>query len=409
MAGSLPKIRVLDLSRIFSGPWAAQMLADFGADVIKVERPQRGDDVRQQGYRLKDRDGRETKETSSFLAMNRGKRSITIDLANEAGQALIRRLAQQSDILIENFKAGDLRRYGLDYESLNRVNPRLVYCSISGFGQSGPYSHLPGYDPIFQSMSGLMSVTGHPDGESGGGPQKVGYSIADITAGLHAAIAILAALNHRDTVSGKGQYIDLALLDAQIAAMSHVAMNYLVSGKIPERMGTASPITCPWQTFKSAQGDITIAVGNDSQFAKFCSVLGKPELASDPRFTTNPLRAKNRKTLVPMLEEILLKRTAQEWYEELEKAGVPSGPTYDFKQVFEDPQVRHRKLLTEIPHPLAGSLPIVANPIKFSDTPVEYHRPPPLLGEHTQEVLREVLQLDEQEIEALARQGAIWE
>jgi crotonobetainyl-CoA:carnitine CoA-transferase CaiB-like acyl-CoA transferase len=407
MAGSLPKIRVLDLSRIFSGPWAAQMLADFGADVIKVERPQRGDDVRQQGYRLKDRDGRETKETSSFLAMNRGKRSITIDLANEAGQALIRRLAQQSDILIENFKAGDLRRYGLDYESLNRVNPRLVYCSISGFGQSGPYSHLPGYDPIFQSMSGLMSVTGNPDGEAGGGPQKVGYSIADITAGLYAAIAMLAALHHRDTVSGNGQYIDLALLDAQVAAMSHVAMNYLVSGQIPERLGTASPITCPWQTFRTAEGDITVAVGNDPQFSRFCQVLGQPELAGDSRFTTNPMRAKNRKTLVPMLEELLLKRTAQEWYEEFEKAGVPSGPTYSFKQVFEDPQIRHRELLTRVPHPLAGALPIVANPIKFSDTPVEYRRPPPLLGEHTREVLREVLQLDESEIEGLARRGAI--
>ncbi len=306
MTGCLSRARVLDLSRIFAGPWAAQMLADFGADVIKVERPRRGDDVRQQGYRVKDREGRETSETSSFLAMNRGKRSVTIDLASTVGQDLIRRLARESDILIENFKAGDLRRYGLDYETLSRANPRLVYCSITGFGQSGPYSHLPGYDPIFQSMSGLMSVTGNPDDEPGGGPQKVGYSIADITAGLYASIAILAALNYRDTVSGKGQYIDLALLDAQVAAMSHVAMNYLVSGRLQERMGTASPITCPWQTFKCAEGDITIAVGNDPQFVRFCEVLGKPALASDPRFSTNPMRAKNRKTLVPMLEEAFL-------------------------------------------------------------------------------------------------------
>jgi crotonobetainyl-CoA:carnitine CoA-transferase CaiB-like acyl-CoA transferase len=407
MTGCLSRARVLDLSRIFAGPWAAQMLADFGADVIKVERPRRGDDVRQQGYRVKDREGRETSETSSFLAMNRGKRSVTIDLASTVGQDLICRLAAESDILIENFKAGDLRRYGLDYETLSRANPRLVYCSITGFGQSGPYSHLPGYDPIFQSMSGLMSVTGNPDDEPGGGPQKVGYSIADITAGLYASIAILAALNYRDTVSGKGQYIDLALLDAQVAAMSHVAMNYLVSGRLQERMGTASPITCPWQTFKCAEGDITIAVGNDPQFVRFCEVLGKPALASDPRFSTNPMRAKNRKTLVPMLEEALLERPAREWYEAFEAAGVPSGPTYDFRQVFEDPQIRHRELLTEMSHPLAGAVPLVANPIKFSDTPVEYRRPPPLLGEHTREVLREVLWLDEQEIDALAQQGVI--
>jgi crotonobetainyl-CoA:carnitine CoA-transferase CaiB-like acyl-CoA transferase len=407
MTGCLTRTRVLDLSRIFAGPWAAQMLADFGADVIKVERPRRGDDVRQQGHRVKDREGRETSETSSFLAMNRGKRSVTIDLASPVGQDLIRRLAQECDVLIENFKAGDLRRYGLDYDALSRVNPRLVYCSITGFGQSGPYSHLPGYDPIFQSMSGLMSVTGNPDDEPGGGPQKVGYSIADITAGLYAAIAILAALNYRDTVSGKGQYIDLALLDAQVAAMSHVAMNYLVSGRLQERLGTASPITCPWQTFKCAEGDITIAVGNDSQFARFCEVLGKPALASDPRFSTNPMRATNRKTLVPMLEEALLARSAREWYEAFEAAGVPSGPTYDFRQVFEDPQIRHRGLLTEMAHPLAGAVPMVANPIKFSDTPIEYRRPPPLLGEHTREVLRDVLRLDEAEVDALAREGAI--
>jgi crotonobetainyl-CoA:carnitine CoA-transferase CaiB-like acyl-CoA transferase len=407
MSGCLSRSRVLDLSRIFAGPWAAQMLADFGADVIKVERPQRGDDVRQQGHRVKDREGRETTETSSFLAMNRGKRSVTIDLASTVGQDLIRRLAQESDILIENFKAGDLRRYRLDYETLSRVNPRLVYCSITGFGQSGPYSHLPGYDPIFQSMSGLMSVTGNPDDEPGGGPQKVGYSIADITAGLYASIAILAALTYRDTVSGKGQYIDLALLDSQVAAMSHVAMNYLVSGRLQERMGTASPITCPWQTFKCAEGDITIAVGNDPQFVRFCGVLGKPALASDPRFSTNPMRARNRKVLVPMLEEALLARSAREWYEAFEAAGVPSGPTYDFRQVFEDPQIRHRGLLTEMAHPLAGVAPMIANPIKFSDTPIEYRRPPPLLGEHTREVLREVLRLDDPEIDALARQGAI--
>jgi crotonobetainyl-CoA:carnitine CoA-transferase CaiB-like acyl-CoA transferase len=407
MTGCLPRIRVLDLSRIFSGPWAAQMLADFGADVIKVERPRRGDDCRQQGFPLKDRAGRETKETSSFLAMNRGKRSITIDMALAAGQSIVRRLAERCDVVIENFKAGDLKRYGLDYETLRALNPRLVYCSITGFGQTGPYSPLPGYDPIFQSMSGLMAITGNPDGEPGAGPVKVGYSVSDLTAGFYATAAILAALHHRDTVSGEGQFIDLALLDAQVAAVSHVAMNYLVSGKLPERVGTGSQITCPYQAFACADGEIMIAVGNDTQFASFCEVLGRPELAADARFATNPLRAKHQRVLVPILAAVLKQRSVGELYAAFAAAGVPCGPINDFRQAFEDPQIRHRQVLTEMPHPLAGTIPVVANPIKFSATPVEYRRHPPLLGEHTQEVLREVLEMGDEEFAALAREKAI--
>ena len=404
---TLAGVRVLDLSRVFSGPWAAQMLADFGADVIKVERPGRGDDVRQQGIRIKDGQGAESSETSSFLAMNRGKRSITIDMSQPAGQELVRELAARSDILIENFKAGDLARYGLDFASLSKVNPRLVYCSISGFGQTGPYSHLPGYDPIFQSMSGLMSVTGHADEEAGGGPMRVGFSVADITAGFYAVSAILAALRHRDMVSGEGQHIDLALLDSQVAAISHVAMMYLVSGKQPPRLGNASPITCPWQSFECSDGEIVVAVGNDSQFAAFCKVLGAPALASDERFLTNPLRARNRLDLVPILAALLRTRAVRQWHEEFDAAGVPSGPINGFAEVFEDPQIAHRQMLMDLPHARIGKVPQVANPVRFSGTPIEYRRAPPLLGEHTAEVLREVLDIDDTRLAQLQQAKAI--
>lgn len=400
-------VRVLDLSRVFSGPWAAQMLADFGADVVKVERPGRGDDVRQQGLRVRAADGRETRETSSFLAMNRGKRSITVDIAQPAGQALVRDLARDSDIVIENFKSGDLARYGLDYPSLRAVNPRLVYCSISGFGQSGPYSHLPGYDPLFQSMSGLMSITGHADGEPGGGPMRVGYSVGDITAGFYAVSAILAALRHRDMVSGEGQHIDLALLDAQVAAISHVGMMYLVSGQQPPRLGNVSPITCPWQSFDCADGQIVIAVGNDSQFAALCRELGHPEWATDERFATNPMRAKNRQVLIPLIAEVLLTRGVRAWYDAFEAAGVPAGPINGFAEVFADPQIVHRQMRFDLPHAAAGRVPQVANPVKFSATPVQYHRAPPVLGEHTEEVLRERLACDDQRIAQLRAQKVI--
>lgn len=389
-------VRVLDLSRVFSGPWAAQMLADFGADVVKVERPGRGDDVRHQGLPVRDAQGRETRERSSFIAMNRGKRSITVDIGQPAGQALVRQLAADSDILIENFKAGDLARYGLDYASLRELNPRLVYCSISGFGQSGPYSHLPGYDPLFQSMSGLMSITGHADGEPGGGPLRVGYSVSDITAGFYAVGAILAALRHRDMVSGQGQHIDLALLDAQVAAISHVGMMYLVSGQQPPRLGNVSPITCPWQSFDCADGQIVIAVGNDTQFGALCRELGHPEWAADERFATNPMRAKNRDVLIPMIAQVLLTRGVRDWYDTFEAAGVPAGPINGFAEVFADPQIVHRQMRFDLPHAAAGQVPQVANPVKFSATPVQYDRAPPVLGQHTDEVLRERLGLDDE-------------
>jgi crotonobetainyl-CoA:carnitine CoA-transferase CaiB-like acyl-CoA transferase len=404
---ALSGVRVLDLSRVFSGPWAAQMLADFGADVVKVERPGRGDDVRQQGLRVKDENGADTKETSSFIAMNRGKRSITVDMSQAAGQDLIREMARHCDIVIENFKAGDLARYGLDFASLQAVNPRLIYCSISGFGQTGPYSHLPGYDPIFQSMSGLMSITGHGDDQPGGGPMRVGFSVGDITAGFYAVSAILAALRHRDVVSGVGQHIDLSLLDAQVAAISHVAMMYLTSGQQPQRLGNASAITCPWQSFECLDGQIVVAVGNDTQFAAFCKVLNAPELASDERFATNPMRAKNRLVLVPMLAEIIARRSVQDWYADFDAASVPSGPINGFAEVFADPQIRHREMLLNLPHASAGSVPQVANPVKFSETPVAYRRGPPVLGEHTDEILRELLSLDDAAIAALRAERVV--
>ncbi len=407
MSGCLSHIRVLDLSRVFAGPWAGQMLADFGADVIKVEHPAHGDDVRRMGVAQTDAQGRDTGETSSYLAMNRGKRAIAIDISKPPGQALVKRLAEKSDVLIENFKTGNLARYGLDYAALQASHPHLVYCSITGFGQSGPYRELPGYDPVFQAMSGLMSVTGVADGEPGAGPNLVGYSVSDITAGYYATIAILAALNHRDRVSGKGQHIDLALLDAQIHAVSHIAMNYLVSGRMPVRAGSASQITCPWQAFDCADVPLMLAVGNDQQFARLCEVLGQPELASDPRFTTNRQRMQHRDALIPQLAVRFKTRNADEWTAAFAEVGVASGPINDFGRVFADPQVQHREMLRELPHPLTGKAPTIANPVRFSDTPVEYRRHPPLHGEHTREVLEEMLAMSAEEIEALRRERVI--
>jgi crotonobetainyl-CoA:carnitine CoA-transferase CaiB-like acyl-CoA transferase len=407
MAGCLSHVRVLDLSRVFAGPWAGQMLADFGADVIKVKHPIHGDDVRRMGVAHKDAQGRDTGETSSYLAMNRGKRSIGIDISKPSGQALVQRLVASSDVLIENFKTGNLARYGLDYAALRTVNPRLVYCSITGFGQSGPYSELPGYDPIFQAMSGLMSITGVADGQPGAGPNLVGYSVSDITAGYYATIAILAALNHRDRVSGQGQHIDLALLDAQVHAVSHIAMHYLASSKVPVRAGAASQVTCPWQAFDCADMPLMLAVGTDQQFSRLCETLGLPELAADARFVTNRQRMEHKSVLIPVLAERFKTRNARAWMDALNGVGVASGPINDLGQVFTDPQVRHREMLREIPHPLSGTLRVVANPVRFSDTPIEYGRWPPLRGEHTREVLRDLLAMSEEDIAALEREKVI--
>ena len=400
----LSNIRVLDLSRVLSGPWSAQILGDLGADVIKIERPGTGDDLREQGARLKDLAGNETNERSTFLSTNRAKRSITIDMAKPQGQELIRRLVAKADVLIENFKTGDLKRYGLDYETLSAINPRLVYCSITGFGQSGPYSQMPGYDLIFQAMGGVMALTGVPQGQPGAGPQRAGYPVSDLTSGFYATIGILAALHHRDTVSGKGQCIDLSLLDAQVAATSSMSMSYLVAGQLPVRVGMGSQLTAPYGDFDCADGKIMIAVGNDKQFVQLCKVLGRPDLIEDERFATTPLRVANKQVLLPIMGQLLKQHTVDYWMPLLREAVVPSAPIYDFKQVFDDPQIKHRKLVKEIPHPLSGTMSVVGNPLNFSDTPIEYHRPPPLLGEHTAEVLREVLGLEDAEIARLAQQ-----
>ena len=402
--GILSGIRVLDLSRILTGPWATQILGDFGADVIKVERPGVGDDLREQGARLKDSQGHETNERSTFLSTNRAKRSITIDIAKPAGQELIRRLVAQCDVLVENFKGGDLVRYGLDQASLRAINPRLVYCSITGFGQTGPYSQMPGYDLIFQAMGGVMALTGAPEGQPGAGPQRAGYPISDLTSGFYATIGILAALHHRDTVSGAGQYIDLSLLDAQVAATSTMSMSYLVAGQLPVRVGLGSQLTAPYGDFDCADGKIMIAVGNDKQFVQLCHVLGRPEMALDERFTTTSLRVQHKQVLLPVVASILSQHSIDHWMPLLRKAVVPSAPIYDFKQVFEDPQIKHRELVKTVEHPLSGSMSVVGNPLNFSETPVEYKRAPPLLGQHTDEILREVLGMDAPEIARLSEQ-----
>lgn len=387
----LAGIRVLDLSRVLAGPWAGQLLADLGADVVKVEKPQGGDDTRAWGppY-LKDASGRDTTEAAYFLCANRNKRSVAIDIATPEGQAQVRALAQQADVVLENFKVGGLRRYGLDYASLSAANPRLVYCSVTGFGQTGPYAARAGYDFLIQGMGGLMSVTGRPDGEPGAGPQKVGVALTDIMTGLYATIAVQAALAEREK-SGLGQHIDLALLDVQIACLANQASNYLAGGLVPRRMGNAHPNIVPYQDFPTADGDIILAVGNDEQFAKFCSVAGHPEWSADARFSTNAQRVANRAMLVPLLRQATVMRTSAEWITALETAGVPCGPINRIDEVFADPQVRARSLHINMPHALAGSVPLVANPIRLSGSPVAYQRPPPMLGEHTAEVLAQWL------------------
>jgi crotonobetainyl-CoA:carnitine CoA-transferase CaiB-like acyl-CoA transferase len=404
--GALDGVRVLDLSRVLAGPWCTQTLADLGADVIKVERPGSGDDTRGWGPPfLKDREGRDTAEAAYYLGTNRNKRSVTVDLARPEGQALIRRLALQCDVVVENFKVGDMARYGLDADSLRALNPRLVYCSITGFGQTGPYRDRAGYDYAIQGIGGLMSVTGERDDLPGGGPQKVGVAVADLFTGLYATVAILAALRHRDA-TGQGQAIDMALLDTQVAMLANLGANYLVTGQPPKRAGNAHQNIVPYQVFEVADGHLILAVGNDGQFAKFCEVAGRPDLAADPRYAKNADRVRHRAELVPLLAGLMKQRPKAEWLAALEAAKVPCGPINHLGEVFADPQVRARGMVTTLEHPLAGPLPLVASPIKLSATPPTARRAPPLLGQHTDEVLAE-LGLDEQERRRLREQGVV--
>jgi crotonobetainyl-CoA:carnitine CoA-transferase CaiB-like acyl-CoA transferase len=407
MAGPLQGIVVLDLSRILAGPWATQLLADYGAEVLKVEHPEGGDDTRKWGppY-LQDTAGRATRESAYYLSANRGKRSLAIDFSRPEGQALVRQLAVQADVLVENFKVGGLARHGLGYDELSGLNPRLVYLSISAFGQDGPDAAKPGYDAMVQGMGGLMSITGLPDGEPGAGPQKVGVAVADLMCGMYAVSAILAALYERDR-SGRGQYIDLSLLDSQVAWLANQNLNYLVSGQPPRRQGTAHPNIVPYQCFGTADGYLMLAVGNDGQFARFCAAAGAPEIAADPRFATNTDRVAHRAELVPAIAELCRARTTQEWIEALEVAQVPCGPINDLAQVFAEPQVRHRGLQLALPHPLAGTAPGVANPVRFSRTGVEYRGSAPLLGNDTAAVLEGRLGLDAAVLADLAARGVI--
>jgi len=407
MAGPLAGIRVLDLSRVLAGPWAGQNLADLGAEVIKVERPKVGDDSRAFGPPwVKDAQGRDTKDSAYFTSANRGKKSVTVNLQQAEGQALVRELAANSDVLIENYKFGDLARYGLGYEDLEKINPRLIYCSVTGFGQTGPYRERPGYDFMIQGMGGMMSVTGEPDGEPGGGPQRAGVPIADIITGMYASIAICAALAHRAT-SGKGQHLDLALLDSQIALLAYQNTNYFATGKPPRRIGNLHPNIVPYQPFRAADGEVILACGNDNLYRKFCDAAGCPELAADARFASNGKRVENRNELKRLLDAIFAKRTKQEWVELLDAAGVPNGPINDIAQVFAEPQVQARGVKIEVDHPVAGKLPMVASPMRFSGTPLEHKTPPPLLGEHTEAVLRDVLGKSAGEIARLRESGAI--
>jgi crotonobetainyl-CoA:carnitine CoA-transferase CaiB-like acyl-CoA transferase len=403
----LEGIRVLDLTRVLAGPWATQNLADLGAEVIKVERPGQGDDTRTWGPPfLRDIQGAETRDAAYYLACNRGKKSITLDISRPRGREIARALALKSDVLVENFKVGDLKRHGLDYAALSAEHPGLVYCSITGFGQDGPYRDRPGYDFMIQGLGGLMSVTGERDDLPGGGPQKVGVAVSDLFTGMYATSGILAALLHRGR-TGLGQHLDMALLDVQVAMLANLGANYFVSGRSPGRMGNAHQNIVPYHVFRAADAFLIVAVGNDTQFASFCRVIGAPEWSADARFATNPSRVGHRDLLVGLISERLRTRTAAEWLRLLEPAGVPCGPINDLSQVFADPQVRHRKMEVRVPHPAAGEVRMVASPLKFSATPIEHDAAPPTLGQHTREILESVLGLDEAAIHALQSEGVV--
>lgn len=403
MTGALSHVRVLDATRVLAGPWSTQLLADMGAEVIKIERPKVGDETRAAGPPfLHDREENETKEAAYYLSTNRGKKSVTIDISRPEGQELIRKLALQCDIFVENYKVGTMKRYGLDYETLSRINPKIVYCSITGFGQTGPYKDRPGYDFIFQGMSGLMSITGERDDLPGGGPQKLGVAFSDLMTGMYTTVAILSALSHCQH-SGKGQYIDLALLDVVVSTLANMNSNYLISGNVPKRMGNAHANLVPYQVFQTADGHIILAAGNDDQFRNLCRGSGCPGLADDPKYSTNPNRIRNRSELIPIIEKLMLQRRSHEWLTLLEKAKVACGPINNIAQALSNEQVLHREMVIDMPHPLADDLRQVGNPIKFSKTPVKY-RAPPTLGQHTAEVLRG-LGLDETALENLSASG----
>jgi crotonobetainyl-CoA:carnitine CoA-transferase CaiB-like acyl-CoA transferase len=407
MAGPLSHIRVLDLSRVLAGPWAGQNLADLGAEVIKVERPGSGDDSRAFGPPwVKDKSGRDTKDSAYYTSANRGKKSITLNISRPEGQKLARELARISDVLIENYKFGDLARYGLAYDDLRKINPRLIYCSVTGFGQTGPYRERPGYDFMIQGMGGMMSVTGEPDDRPGGGPQRAGVPVADIITGMYASIAICAALAHR-AESGKGQHLDLALLDSQIALLAYQNTNYFSTGSPPRRIGNLHPNIVPYQPFRTRDGSVILACGNDNLYRKFCEAAGCPELADDPRFATNGARVENRAEMTQLLSQVFAQRTTREWVELLDAAGVPNGPINDVAQVFQEPQVKARGVKIELEHAVAGKLPLVASPMRFSATPLEHRLAPPVLGQHTDEILREVLKLGDREIAKLLADGVI--
>jgi len=404
--GALQGLRVLDLSRVLAGPWCTQTLGDLGADVVKVERPGRGDDTRGWGPPfLKQADGSDSAESAYYLGANRNKRSIAIDLAHAGGQAVVRALAAKADVLVENYKVGDMARYGLDYATLSAANPHLVYCSVTGFGQTGPYRERAGYDYAIQGMGGLMSITGERDDRAGGGPQKVGVAVADLFTGLYATVAILAALRHRDS-SGLGQHVDMALLDTQVAMLANLGANYLVSGQVPGRAGNSHQNIVPYQTFETADGHVILAVGNDGQFAKFCEVAGHPEVARDPRYATNAERVRRRDELVPQLAAWMRERRRDDWLAALEAAGVPCGPINRLDQVFADPQVEARAMVEQHAHPLAPELRLVASPMKLSRTPPRTRLTPPLLGQHGAEVLSDWLGWDAERLAQARADGA---
>ena len=407
MSGPLSHIKVLDLSRVLAGPWAAQNLADLGAQVIKVERPKKGDDSRAFAPPfLRDESGQVTKESAYYCAAHRGKKSITIDISSDQGQALVRELAKNVDVIVENYKVGDLARYGLGYEDIRAINPSIIYCSVTGFGQTGPYKDRPGYDFMAQGMGGLMSVTGERDDLPGGGPQRVGVPIIDMTTGMYASVAICAAIAHR-AVSGQGQWIDVSLLDSCVAILANQAMNYFATGVSPASLGNAHPNIVPYQTFKTSDGALILACGNDNLFNKFCEVAECEHLAKDPRFCTNGERVKNREEITALLNVIFLGKTTKQWVSLLEQAGVANGPINTIEDVFEEPQVLARGMKFELPHAVAGSVTLVGSPMKFSHTPLKHEIAPPALGQHTQEILRDVLHKSHDEIERLQNSGVV--